>query len=67
MAKKIVYRRGRPQKNSIKEFTRVISFRMKQSVIEALEQLTEIYNEHIGQNISRSEMLEILIKNDMRQ
>jgi hypothetical protein len=57
---------GRPRKNYVAEPTKIISFRLKHSVIKMLDDLAAIYSKHVRENVTRNEMIEILINGEMR-
>jgi hypothetical protein len=39
---------------------------MKESILKTLDQLAIIYSDHVRENISRNEMIEILINGEFR-
>lgn len=61
-----ISRIGRPRKNTIAEPTKVISFRIKNSILKTLDDLAEIYGQYVKSSVSRCQMLEILINGEYR-
>ena len=58
---------GRPRLGQIAEATQCISLRLKASYIIFIEELLKCYSHYMREEISRTELIELLIKNEYQK